>query len=144
MSDPRVPHVIFCDDIRSEMGNKPSLMGCYAGQMILPISLPATLSKLCCLVTLICDALDVPEFIEVSLKLTDGSEALRQRIVPPPYKEDKPDVKKVSYNMMFQLSPCNIHGEGRVEVWVETEQGSVRAGRLNIFSDLTPNQTTTP
>jgi len=37
---------IFCDDIRQEMGNKLSFMGCYQGELFVPTA-PALLSKLC-------------------------------------------------------------------------------------------------
>src|SRR5580698_7254696 len=39
---------IFCDDIRQEVGNKPSLMGVYQGEMLLAPGtvLPAQLPKL--------------------------------------------------------------------------------------------------
>ncbi|MDP2811517.1 MAG: hypothetical protein Q8O34_15350 [Rhodocyclaceae bacterium] len=36
----------FCDDIRHEMGNKLSLMGCYQGELIVPAA-PVVLPKLC-------------------------------------------------------------------------------------------------
>lgn len=37
---------ILCDDIRQEMGNKYSLMGCYQGELVVPMA-PAVLPKLC-------------------------------------------------------------------------------------------------
>lgn len=36
----------FCDDIRQEMGNKLSLMGCYQGELIV-LAAPVVLPKLC-------------------------------------------------------------------------------------------------
>jgi len=43
--------VLYCDDIREEMGNKLSLMGVYANDLLVP-KLPATISKLCVAVRL--------------------------------------------------------------------------------------------
>lgn len=37
---------IFCDDIRHEMGNKLSFMGCYQSVLLVP-AMPAVLPKLC-------------------------------------------------------------------------------------------------
>ncbi len=37
---------LFCDDIRHEMGNKLSFMGCYQGELNV-LSAPALLGKLC-------------------------------------------------------------------------------------------------
>lgn len=44
MSD-RYVHVIWCDDIRQEIGNKPSFMGVYTGGMVLP-ALPSLVPRL--------------------------------------------------------------------------------------------------
>lgn len=41
----RYVHVIWCDDIRQEVGNKPSFMGVYTGGILLP-GLPTVLPKL--------------------------------------------------------------------------------------------------
>src|SRR5215472_6476318 len=40
--------VIFCDDIRSEIGNKISLIGIYTNSIIIPaeVQFPVTLAKL--------------------------------------------------------------------------------------------------
>lgn len=40
--------VIFCDDIRQEVGNKPSFMGVYTSSMVFPASVtfPITLARL--------------------------------------------------------------------------------------------------
>ena len=42
----RYVHTIWCDDIRQEVGNKPSFMGVFAAGILLP-ALPAALSRLC-------------------------------------------------------------------------------------------------
>ena len=41
----RYVHALWCDDIRQEIGNKPSFMGVYVGGMTLP-KLPIMLQKL--------------------------------------------------------------------------------------------------
>jgi hypothetical protein len=40
-------HTLFCDDIRWEVGNKPSLMGIYASGIVSAAPFPITLPKLC-------------------------------------------------------------------------------------------------
>lgn len=42
----RYLHAIWCDDIRQEVGNKPSFMGAYVGGITVP-NLPFFLPKLC-------------------------------------------------------------------------------------------------
>lgn len=41
----RYLHTVWCDDIRHEVGNKPSLMGVYTGHIVVP-QLPMHLAKL--------------------------------------------------------------------------------------------------
>lgn len=41
--------VIFCDDIRHEVGNKMSLIGCYQGELMVETA-PTALPKLCALI----------------------------------------------------------------------------------------------
>ena len=45
MSDQPSTTAIFCDDVRHEVGNKISLIGCYADELIVD-RLPASLPKL--------------------------------------------------------------------------------------------------
>jgi hypothetical protein len=40
-------YTIFCDDIRTEVGNKPSLMGIYTGRLVVFSDFPFQLPKLC-------------------------------------------------------------------------------------------------
>ena len=46
----RFVHTIFCDDLRQEVGNKVSFMGCYQGELFVPF-VPLLLPKLCVYVT---------------------------------------------------------------------------------------------
>jgi hypothetical protein len=62
--------VIFCDDIRHELGGKISLMGCYSEIMYVP-DFPITLPKLCVHSTLEMPA-DAP-FKNVTMSLKKGS-----------------------------------------------------------------------
>jgi len=46
MAETRKFHAIFCDDIRHEINGKTSLIGCYTGQMYVPV-FPVTLPRIC-------------------------------------------------------------------------------------------------
>ncbi len=48
----RYGYCIFCDDIRSELGEKLSFMGVYNGVLLLP-EFPYTLAKLCAQINLV-------------------------------------------------------------------------------------------
>lgn len=41
----RYVHTVWCDDIRQEVGNKPSFMGVFSGGILLP-AVPAAMSRL--------------------------------------------------------------------------------------------------
>ena len=45
LTEHRWVQVIWCDDIRQEVGNKPSLMGVYTGSLVVP-SLPTVIPRL--------------------------------------------------------------------------------------------------
>ena len=45
-NDARCLTAIFCDDIRPELGNKLSFMGCYQSELVVQMA-PVTLPKLC-------------------------------------------------------------------------------------------------
>jgi hypothetical protein len=40
-------HATFCDDIRMEVGNKLTFVGCYSGFMFLNSEFPATIPRFC-------------------------------------------------------------------------------------------------
>lgn len=58
--------LVYCDDIRQELGSKFSYMGVYGSDLVLQ-SLPATLPKLCIAVKLVTDAAHPFEDLEVLL-----------------------------------------------------------------------------
>lgn len=60
-------HTLFCDDIRHEVGNKISYIGCYTGDIIFRQELPATFSKIGFSITLETPA-DYP-FQQITVKI---------------------------------------------------------------------------
>lgn len=65
--DIRSVHVIWCDDVRQEVGNKASYMGIYQ-QHLVPPSLPTVLPKLCAV-------------INVTTPMTQPFKALQVRVI---------------------------------------------------------------
>lgn len=63
----------FCDDIRQEAGNKLSYMGIYGSNLVVP-SFPATLVKLCCVLTVKAPANSPPK--QVIFKLLRDDETI--------------------------------------------------------------------
>ncbi len=65
----------FCDDVRQEIGNKFSLMGCYGTDLYVP-SFPITLPKLCVFVH-VRTPREQP-FRRLTLRLMRGAEVLSE------------------------------------------------------------------
>lgn len=67
----RFAHTIWCDDIRQEVGNKPSFMGVFTGGVLLP-SLPAVLPRLG-VQTWVVSPIDLPiQLLELQIVRDDG------------------------------------------------------------------------
>lgn len=68
----RFVHVIWCDDIRQEVGNKPSFMGVYTGGLIAE-KLPSILPRLAAWVHVSSDIENPIKRASVSLERDDGT-----------------------------------------------------------------------
>src|SRR5208282_5784869 len=66
---------IFCDDIRQEVGNKLSYMGCYTGQMFVQ-AFPLALPKVCVAMHAVTPA-DNP-FKQIKFRLLKGDEVIAE------------------------------------------------------------------
>ncbi|HYE70110.1 MAG TPA: hypothetical protein VD932_01130 [Aquabacterium sp.] len=141
MSEPdsRPVYCLFCDDIRTELGGKLSFMGLYGAELILNIPFPAILPKLGVIIGMIHKIGDQPKFIKVKIYGPVTGEEVAQfdinDIPPQPIEEG---MTKGHLRLTFQLVPFAIPQAGSVEVFVETERDSVRAGRLKISTKAEP------
>ena len=87
-------HVIWCDDVRHEMGNKPSLMGVYTDQLVMPM-LPASVHRLCACVQ-VATPIDRPfKDLEVRIMRSDTSEPVAVLAIPP-------DELEKSHRLVFE------------------------------------------
>ena len=130
----RFVHAIFCDDIRQEVGNKVSFMGCYQGELFVPF-VPLMLPKLCVQVT-ISTTVERP-IKSLTVRLDQGVNQLAVIEVPaddfarslPPVPED---AKRWSASVGVMLSPFNITESGELRVVVITEEGEMAGPRLRL------------
>ena len=130
----RFVHAIFCDDIRQEMGNKVSFMGCYQSELFVPF-VPLMLPKLCVQVT-ISTAKERP-IKSLTVRLDQGANQLAVIEVPsddfarsmPPVPED---ATRWSASVGVMLSPFSITEQGELRVVVITEEGEMPGPRLRI------------
>lgn len=70
---------LFCDDIRQEVGNKVSLMGCYQGELIVPAA-PIVLPRLCVHVSLIAPKATRLKSLVFSVRVNPATELGRVQI----------------------------------------------------------------
>jgi len=140
MPGARSAYCIFCDDIRHEISNKTSLIGVYNADMIFDAAPPVVIPKLGISLWVISDLDDRPSKLVVRVIAPDGGdvpeggEILRADLGATitgslPYSEG---ALKAQMRATLQLSPIPLMAEGYIEVWVDTERESFRAGRLFI------------
>lgn len=131
----RVLTAIFCDDIRHEIGNKMSFMGCYQGELFIP-AVPTSLSKLCIFATALTPIERPFKNLTFRIVMDDKVELARLEI-PNEAFSAIPDVvdetatrKSVSTALMF--SPFVIKEPTSLRLVADTEEGEVIGPRLLI------------
>ncbi len=123
----------FCDDVRQEIGNKYSLMGCYGTDLYVP-SFPITLPKLCVFV----NARTPREqpFRQLTLRLLKGEVVLSELVASPDLLlEDDSTPSWARWHTVTSIlvvTPFHATGPCRLRVLAETESGTVESGQFLI------------
>lgn len=134
----RYLEVIYCDDIRNEVGNKLSYMGIYTHELIIP-NTPLVLPKLCIAVKVVTNIDDPFESIMVRLVKIKGHEEIELIStglisLPPiselPNRDD--DSTRLSFEMHFMLSPFQIDEEATLRVKATSEREELLGVALRI------------
>lgn len=130
----RVAYCLFCDDIRLEVGNKPSLMGCYSTDLGVAQPFPLLLPKMAVYLWIISDLSDPPLHMTITVILPDKVELIRLP-VPLGVSPEIPNfmregAERIVLTYYFPMTPFPLPCEGMIEVWIETEREKLRAGRL--------------
>lgn len=130
----RVVTAIFCDDMRQEVGNKMSFMGCYQGELLVPIS-PIALPKLCVFLSLLTPVSRPVRSLRFRLVLDDTE--LSRVDVPKEAWADAHQISEagatriaISGAMIF--SPFLIQKSGVLKVSADTDEGEIIGPRLLI------------
>lgn len=133
MANPRVAHSIFCDDVRFEFDGKKSFIGCYDSGAFIPVPFPTVFPRLTIATWLIVDKNDLPQYIKRTVILPDGAEVQAGEIPELINPNDVPDdVSQYTILLLIPPFPLPLAHEGKIEVWIETETGKIKAGRLDI------------
>jgi hypothetical protein len=123
---------IFSDDVRLEVGNKLSYMGCYTGSMVVP-QMPLMLPKLCVVMHAITPAAN--PFKELRFRLLKNDEVVSEQeanLDVPPLPLPFAEGEEVSHSVyqIFQLFPVQITEPCRFRARALTEIGELRGGSL--------------
>ena len=142
MKAPRHVYTIFCDDVRAEIGNKLSLMGCYDSALVVA-QFPITLSKLCFVMTATSHA-DRP-FKQLKFRLykneellneieIDASQLAAQALIDAAPPEGTDLLARTMQRAVVQISPLVLDAPCYFKVRVLTEEDEpLRGGALQIM-----------
>lgn len=133
MTENRTVIAQFCDDVRQEIGNKFSLMGCYGSDLYVP-KFPFTLPKLCVFVN--CRTPFNRPFRTLTLRVVRGSEVLAELAANPDglaSGERTPEwARWLTMTGILVVSPFHAKEPCQLRVVAETEAGKVESGRFVI------------
>jgi hypothetical protein len=119
----------FCDDIRQEVGNKLSLIGCYPGTIQVE-RLPAMLPKLCAMVK-VYTPLERP-FTRLAVRIVRGEQTLAELRFPPENLVSALDVPAANpWHMVsagLVMAPFHVEAPCTLCVEAETEEGILHGG----------------
>jgi hypothetical protein len=101
-------HVIMCDDVRRELGNKISLMGVYGGGIVLN-KVPNNLKSL--VFVLVLENL-ITKFNKISITLKLPQDKPNELSIDAPKKVDL----KMNMNLAFGFSPVKVVNTGKAKV----------------------------
>lgn len=146
LAETRWVNVVWCDDIRQEVGNKPSLMGVYTGGLAVP-SLPVTLPRLAAWINVQTPKNRPFERLNVRIQRNDTEEpvavieieevlsavalAASQTVEAPAAEPDQPSVMIMSFVVLLGALQLNQDTQW-FKVFVETEDEILESFKLPI------------
>jgi hypothetical protein len=138
----RYLHAVYCDDVRLEIGNKQSLMGIY-GEALVISEMPASIPKLCVVVTVVTPSSRPFEKLVTVIKKDD------EVLVEAPLAEElaneiseRARVRKnemdseeriLRLNAAFILSPLLVEAPCTLRVRAYTESEELKCPALRII-----------
>ena len=131
----RILTAIYCDDIRHEIGNKMSFMGCYQSELFVPTA-PIGLAKLCVYLTILTPKARPFKSLTFRVVLDDQTELARLEIPPEGFADlqEVPDdtATRKAINTAMVFSPFIIEKASVLRVVADTEEGEISGPRLLI------------
>lgn len=136
MTVERAAFATFCDDVRQEVGNKHSLIGCYSGEMVFN-SLPSTVPRLCAFVV-------VKTPIEQPIKKLIFRAVMNDQVIAEiaiPEEEliamaeavvAEGNLRYLAAQAVIALVSFKVQERSELRITVETESGLLDAGGMLI------------
>lgn len=141
----RYVHALWCDDIRQEIGNKPSFMGVYTGGLVLP-SAPIVIPKLCVFVWLVTPTDEPFRNLKIRLHGDDGTDLASLEIAEgdmPKRSEVRPGATRTSINVAVIAANVEITPHTQYfGIEVVTESETLVGPKLFLNIDPNLNQQT--
>ena len=132
MNEKRIIVTQFCDDVRYEVGNKFSLIGCYSDELIAE-KLPVALPKLC--VQIRAFTLVENPFSKLVIRALLGEEVIAEadlHVNESPIQNVPPDAKRMGLITFMCFAPLGVMEPTVLQIEAETEEGPLKGGRLMI------------
>jgi hypothetical protein len=136
MSHDRYIVTQFCDDIRMEVGNKYSLIGCYGDELIVE-NIPGTLPKFCVQTRAITPTGRL--FSKLVFRAYLNDEMLGELVLSETQLAEgramlasRPGSERLSIMAMMVFSPLNIAAPGQMRIEAETDDGTLSGNRIFI------------
>lgn len=132
MDTDRKFHSIICDDIRMEMGDKCSLMGCYAGTLRVA-RFPANLPRLGVYSRIFTEQDNPIQNLRVRLffeKKVLGDVSVKMSDINPDRLEEW-----LSFQVAMICGPVTFEHAGELRVEIETENEGICAERVKVFGN---------
>lgn len=131
----------FCDDIRQEVGNKYSLMGCYGNELLVK-KFPALLPKLCVQVRVI-TPIDKP-FYKLIIRAIMNNEIIAEMNVIsgetlPQIPKGIDDAVRLEFNVMMTFSPLSLTEPSKLCIEAEADNEILRGGIILFREDSSPS-----
>lgn len=132
MSSERFLTFTICDDFRLEIGNKFSLIGCYAGTPIFINPIPSVIPKLCVIA-----AAHTPverPFTKLVVRVMRGDKPIAElpfspQMMPQPVALQE-GARRITILAALIMSPFPVEAAGALRVEAETEDDTLVGGQF--------------
>jgi hypothetical protein len=142
MTGDRYVNVIYCDDIRHEIGNKLSFIGVYAGELLVQ-SFPVTLPKLCLFVSI--STPSERPFQQLRLRILKDEEVLLESEIAQEQVlaavaaakmqalQRSGDDPRLTAHLELVATPLSFTAPARIRVRVTTESEELKGRALRVM-----------